>query len=98
MQRLCRGLWRFPCSVLGRPRGKLSGAPSMSQLDYAVIGNCQTSALVDKGGRVSWACFPRFAPPPAFASILDPERGGSWSIDPAIPSGGMAWETRQHYM
>jgi GH15 family glucan-1,4-alpha-glucosidase len=70
----------------------------MSQLDYGIIGNCQISALVSHTGRVSWCCMPRFDSPSIFASILDEERGGFWSIEPAIAPGGTPWETKQHYM
>ena len=32
----------------------------------------------------SWLCLPRFDSPSAFASILDPERGGCFRISPAM--------------
>ena len=59
-----------------------------SQLDYGLIGNCQISALVEKTGKVAWCCMPRFDAPSVFASLLDSERGGHWSIEPA-PSEGV---------
>jgi GH15 family glucan-1,4-alpha-glucosidase len=67
----------------------------MSQLDYGIIGNCQISALLDRQGKVSWCCMPRFDSSSVFASILDEAQGGFWSIEPEQPQG---WETRQHYM
>src|SRR3954466_3024499 len=70
----------------------------MSQLDYGLIGNCQISALVDKAGRIAWCCMPKFDAPSVFASILDPERGGFWSIEPAPSDPSAKWESRQHYM
>jgi GH15 family glucan-1,4-alpha-glucosidase len=70
----------------------------MSQLDYGIIGNCQASALVDKAGRVSWCCLPRFDAPSVFASILDEQGGGFWSIEPAESASGQQWETRQYYL
>jgi GH15 family glucan-1,4-alpha-glucosidase len=71
----------------------------MSQLDFGIIGNCQISALVDKMGKVVWCCMPRFDSPSVFASILDSERGGFWSIEPAaFGSSQQSWETKQFYM
>ncbi len=51
-------------------------------LDYGLIGNCRTSALVSKNGAVEWCCFPKFDSPSVFAKILDRERGGSFEIRP----------------
>ena len=53
--------------------------------DYAVIGDCRTTALVSRYGSVDWLCWPRFDSPAIFAAILDPEKGGHWSISPATP-------------
>ena len=53
--------------------------------DYAVIGDCRTAALVSRYGSVDWLCWPRFDSPAIFAGILDPEKGGHWSISPASP-------------
>ena len=50
--------------------------------DYGVIGNCRTAVLVGSNGSIDWCCFPRFDSPSIFASILDPERGGCFSISP----------------
>src|SRR5258707_1175681 len=72
----------------------------MSQLDYGLIGNCQISALVSRTGKISWCCMPRFDASSIFASILDEERGGYWSIEPESwqDAGQVGWETKQHYM
>ncbi|MDQ6650184.1 MAG: glycoside hydrolase family 15 protein, partial [Actinomycetota bacterium] len=50
--------------------------------DHALIGDCHSSALIDKAGSVSWACFPRFDSPSVFCRILDEERGGSFDVRP----------------
>ena len=44
--------------------------------DLGLIGNCQFSALVDRGGSVVWSCLPRFDSEPVFSSLLDAESGG----------------------
>ncbi len=50
--------------------------------DYGVIGNGHTAALVSSRGSIDWLCFHRFDSPSLFARILDPDRGGYWSIQP----------------
>lgn len=45
-----------------------------------LIGNCQLSALVRRDGAIVWSCMPRFDSPPVFASLLDEERGGAFTI------------------
>jgi GH15 family glucan-1,4-alpha-glucosidase len=51
----------------------------VSDLDLAVIGNCQIGALLDRRARVVWACVPRFDGDPTFCSLLngngEPEAG-----------------------
>jgi GH15 family glucan-1,4-alpha-glucosidase len=49
--------------------------------DYALLSNCQGSALVSRGGSIDWACLPAFDSPALFARILG-EPGGFWSIAP----------------
>src|SRR5271170_4535719 len=50
--------------------------------DYAVIGNCETMALVSRGGSIDWLCLPRFDRPACFAALLGDETNGRWLIAP----------------
>ncbi len=54
----------------------------MNNLDYGVIGNCKSAALVSKDGSIDWCCLPDFDSSSFFAKILDQERGGCFAIEP----------------
>mgnify|MGYP006283403621 CR=1 FL=1 len=50
-------------------------------LDYGLVGNCITAALVSKEGNVEWMCYPYLDSPSVFAKILDKE-GGEFKVAP----------------
>ena len=55
----------------------------MDNLDYGIIGNCRSAALVSKTGSVDWCCLPEFDSPSVFAKLLDEQIGGSFEIEVA---------------
>jgi GH15 family glucan-1,4-alpha-glucosidase len=61
--------------------------------DHGIIGDLQTAALVTTDGTIDFFCCPRFDSPSVFASLLDAERGGYFSIKPATDG----YVTRQLY-
>lgn len=50
--------------------------------DYALIGDCQTVALVSKEGSIDWLCFPRFDSAACFAALLGTPEHGRWLVRP----------------
>ena len=52
----------------------------MNNLNYGVIGNCRSAALISDKGSIDWCCLPDFDSPSIFAKILDNKIGGSFSF------------------
>jgi len=52
----------------------------VKNLNYGVIGNCTSAALVSESGSIEWSCLPTFDSPSVFAKILDREKGGEFGI------------------
>lgn len=51
--------------------------------DYALIGDCETAALVSKDGSIDWLCWPRFDSGACFAALVGDANNGRWRIAPA---------------
>jgi GH15 family glucan-1,4-alpha-glucosidase len=52
---------------------------------YGAIGDGRTTALVGTDGAIDWMCLPELDSPTVFAALLDPERGGRFTVTPAVP-------------
>jgi GH15 family glucan-1,4-alpha-glucosidase len=62
--------------------------------DYAVIGDCETAALVAMDGSIDWLCWPNFASGACFARLLGTDENGFWQIS---PQGEVKTTTRQYW-
>jgi GH15 family glucan-1,4-alpha-glucosidase len=58
------------------------GAGPLPISDHGLVGDLRTAALVGTDGSIGWFCPGRFDAPSVFASVLDAERGGSWTLEP----------------
>src|SRR5258708_4190742 len=52
--------------------------------NYGVVGNLETVALIGIDGSIDFCCFPQFDSPSIFASLLDADNGGRFSIAPVL--------------
>ncbi|TXE20058.1 glycoside hydrolase family 15 protein [Psychroserpens burtonensis] len=51
-----------------------------NNLDYGIIGNCRSAALISKTGSLDWCCLPEFDSSSVFAKLLDDNIGGSFEF------------------
>ncbi|MGA8529280.1 MAG: glycoside hydrolase family 15 protein, partial [Acidobacteriaceae bacterium] len=61
--------------------------------DYAMIGDCETAALVNREGSIDWLCWPDFSSCACFAALLGSEANGFWKIVPMAEG----WKSTRKY-
>ncbi len=66
--------------------------------DYALIGDCETAALVSRNGSIDWLCWPRFDSGACFAALLGSPGQGRWVIAPADPQPRITRQYRERSM
>jgi GH15 family glucan-1,4-alpha-glucosidase len=50
--------------------------------EYALIGDCESAALVSRSGSIDWLCWPRFDSDACFAALLGDPSNGRWLVAP----------------
>ena len=55
--------------------------------DYALIGDCETAALVSRTGSIDWLCWPNFSSGACFCALLGTQDHGFWKIAPTRNPG-----------
>lgn len=65
--------------------------------DYALIGDCETAALICKDGSLDWLCWPNFSSGACFAALLGTADNGYFKIKPAATETitGEDWEYKK---
>jgi alpha,alpha-trehalase len=54
----------------------------LHNLDFGIIGNGKTAALISRSGSIDWCCLPDFDSGSFFAHLLDETNGGYFAIEP----------------
>ncbi len=50
-------------------------------LNYGIIGNCKSSALINEDSSIDWCCLPQFDSSAIFCKIIDNHIGGSFKVE-----------------
>ena len=60
---------------------KNSSADHNPTLNFGIIGNCKSAALINEDSSIDWCCLPQFDSPSVFGKIIDKNKGGHFKIE-----------------
>ncbi len=63
--------------------------------DYAIIGDCETGALVSREGSLDWLCWPCFDSGACFAGLIGAAENGRWRISARDPAARISRQYRE---
>lgn len=63
--------------------------------DYALIGDCESAALISRDGSIDWLCWPRFDSPACLAALLGKPEHGRWKLAPSCEIRGVTRRYRK---
>jgi GH15 family glucan-1,4-alpha-glucosidase len=52
--------------------------------EHGIVGNLDTTALVASDGTIDFMCWPHMDSPTVFAGLLDPDKGGEFTVTPDL--------------
>ena len=59
---------------------KKNGVKHAESLNFGIIGNCKSAALINEDSSIEWCCLPQFDSASVFGKILDKKIGGEFKI------------------
>jgi len=66
--------------------------------EYALIGDCETGALVSRSGSIDWLCWPTFSSGGCFSALLGTADHGFWKIAPTATDCTITRQYAPHTM
>ena len=60
---------------------KNSSTAHAATLNFGIIGNCKSAALINEDSSIDWCCLPQFDSPSVFGKIIDENIGGHFKIE-----------------
>ena len=60
---------------------KISFTSPAPTLNFGIIGNCKSAALINEDSSIDWCCLPQFDSPSVFGKVIDENIGGHFKIE-----------------